>query len=528
MKKFSTLFLLLFLLLFLSSHSLAQSSDPTAVVRFGPNLPTTCNPSGPNIFFKTTTTVGLYQCLTSNTWTAVAGGGGGSQTPWTSAIDGDGFALSDTGDLIPRAGSSLGSAAIPWLSTFTGNTTQYESVTQSAGLITHAALGSATNIGITLTPKGSGVLTLGVLAGGIVVNGGGTLNGTFAFEDNTRQTFNPGGGNSGLNVGSHTSDPTSPANGDIFYNSTSNTFRFRENGAWVALGGGGGGTVTVVGGGSLTSTALVTGGGTTTVQTVSATATLDSSGNISTPGSLSAGVGSSVAGTFTTTEGTAPSLVANSFSIYSPTDVAVGGLAFVLPGTAGSGILTVTNSSGVMTIGTPGPLSYKFYFASAGCNNTTASSFWDLPTATPAVPACVTGTNTQKGVLDFPDTAGGFSAQTNFLLPSDFTSTIDATIIWSTTATTGNIEWSLSSICTATNATETDDPAFNTPSTVVTAAPGIANRIQTSTITGLTITGCAAGEFLHLRIFRDGNDAQDTIAATARLFGIEITTRRTP
>lgn len=53
-----------------------------------------------------------------------------------------------------------------------------------------------------------------------------------------------------------------------------------------AAGGGGSGTVTVVGAGSLTSTALVTGGGTTTVQTPSATATMDASGNISTPGTV--------------------------------------------------------------------------------------------------------------------------------------------------------------------------------------------------------------------------------------------------
>ncbi len=46
------------------------------------------------------------------------------------------------------------------------------------------------------------------------------------------------------------------------------------------------GTVTVVGAGSLTSTAIVTGGGAQTVQTPSATATLNSSGNMSLPGTI--------------------------------------------------------------------------------------------------------------------------------------------------------------------------------------------------------------------------------------------------
>src|SRR5438045_1854200 len=56
----------------------------------------------------------------------------------------------------------------------------------------------------------------------------------------------------------------------------------------------GSGTVTVVGGGNLTSTALVTGGGTQTLQTPSATATMDASGNISSPGSASFGVGGTI------------------------------------------------------------------------------------------------------------------------------------------------------------------------------------------------------------------------------------------
>ena len=49
-----------------------------------------------------------------------------------------------------------------------------------------------------------------------------------------------------------------------------------------------GGTVTVVGSGNLTSTALVTGGGLQTIQTPETTATMDASGNITTPGIMNA------------------------------------------------------------------------------------------------------------------------------------------------------------------------------------------------------------------------------------------------
>jgi len=185
--------------------------------------------------------------------------------------------------------------------------------------------------------------------------------------------------------------------------------------------------------------------------------------------------------------------------------------------TIGSGL----SMSGT-TLSVPAGAALKAWLPAAGCNNATAGTFWDLPTSTPAAAACVTGTNTQKGVLDFADTSGGFSAQNGVLLPSDWSGTLNARIIWFTTATSGNVKWSLSTICTAVGATETDDPSFNTASTVTTAAPGTANRLQTSSISSVTVTGCAAGELLHLKLFRDGNDGSDTISATARLVGVEI------
>ncbi len=187
--------------------------------------------------------------------------------------------------------------------------------------------------------------------------------------------------------------------------------------------------------------------------------------------------------------------------------------------TIGSG-LAMTGTTLSATATTPAAL--KAWLPGAGCNNATAASFWDLPTSTPAVAACVTGSNTQKGVLDYADASGGFSAQNGVLLPSDWSGTLNAKILWTTSATSGNVKWSLSTICTATNASETDDPSFNTASTVTTAAPGTANRIQTSSISSVTVTGCAAGELLHLKLFRDGNDGSDTIGATARLIGVEI------
>ncbi len=164
----------------------------------------------------------------------------------------------------------------------------------------------------------------------------------------------------------------------------------------------------------------------------------------------------------------------------------------------------------------------RIWLPAAGCNNATAGNIWDLPTSNPAVSACKTGTNTQMGVLDFAD-GGNLSAQLTYKLPSTWTGTVDANIKWMTTATTGNVVWQLSTICVAD--AETDDPAFNTASTVTDAAKGTTNQTNDAAITGVTATGCAAGELMHLKIQRDSGHASDTLAATARLIGVELVIR---
>ena len=67
-----------------------------------------------------------------------------------------------------------------------------------------------------------------------------TLTGIINFPDNVSQTFNPGAAAAGLNVGSVTTDPSTPVNGDIWYESTLNTLSARINGVTVDLGAGGG------------------------------------------------------------------------------------------------------------------------------------------------------------------------------------------------------------------------------------------------------------------------------------------------
>jgi hypothetical protein len=175
-----------------------------------------------------------------------------------------------------------------------------------------------------------------------------------------------------------------------------------------------------------------------------------------------------------------------------------------------------------------GVLIEKAYFPAAICQNATAVSQFSLPVTNPAVAACVTGTNTQRGVLDFADGANSLSAQLSYRLPSDFSTTltgVDVNVYWHSATTTNNVVWQTQTICVAD--AETADPAFNTADAFAAdAAKGTTLQLNTASDTNITLTGCAAGEMLYLKILRDPAHASDTHAATARLEGVELVFRR--
>lgn len=167
----------------------------------------------------------------------------------------------------------------------------------------------------------------------------------------------------------------------------------------------------------------------------------------------------------------------------------------------------------------------KVFFPAAGCNNATASTMMDLPTSNAPAPGCRTGSNVQKGVLDF-DAATDEAAYTSIPLPADWTGAVDARFFWEANDTgTNSAIWTIATACLADG--ETDDPSFNTASSVTDANGGTtAHKVMIAAVTGITTTGCAAGEFLHLKVTRDADNGSDNLAVDARLIGVELTLRR--
>jgi hypothetical protein len=345
-------------------------------------------------------------------------------------------------------------------------------------------------------------------------------------------------------------------------------------------GGGGAGTVTVVGAGSLTSTALVTGGGTTTLQTPSATATMDASGNIATPGSIAFGTNPGDAGPVRlenntcinweiATPGTDKCLKVNAsdqLDFNGTINLSGSGTGSVVINGTTSGSLTLTTADAtaqavtvtaaaqttgatILTIPDMANTNDTFMFlAKAGTvtNKTidcttagnvctvykyldlpligvaagTAGHIWDDdPLSTTCTAASTAGTNQTRTFCTFPDSDGEYGKQLTLSLPTGYVAgTLAFRVTWKTTGT-GNLRPRLQTLCYASDAAS--DTAYSN-STYITAAAGTSARFNKTAWTTATDTGCDAEETMAIRFSRNRTEASDTLNATADVERVEV------
>lgn len=161
----------------------------------------------------------------------------------------------------------------------------------------------------------------------------------------------------------------------------------------------------------------------------------------------------------------------------------------------------------------------------ARCNGTTPSlGDFELPTSGAATLACITGGNTVQGVLEFADSVTS-TVQAHIKLPDTWTGVIDLYGDWRSSATAGNVVYTVRASCSGQS--ESSDPAWGSTNTITDAAQGTTNNQNTFTRTAISTTGCTAGEWLHLEFGRDGANGSDTITggAVAQVFNIDVLLR---
>lgn len=122
-------------------------------------------------------------------------------------------------------------------------------------------------------------------------------------------------------------------------------------------------------------------------------------------------------------------------------------------------------------------------------------------------------------VFIFADTATRIGLRGMFRVPQNYVGTAAIIVEWTSTATSGDVEWDFDYRAIGGNDAESMDQA-GTQETVNSndVAPTAANN-RLSFSLSLTSANLVAGDLVEFELFRDGTDGGDTMAAAAILFG---------
>ena len=135
-------------------------------------------------------------------------------------------------------------------------------------------------------------------------------------------------------------------------------------------------------------------------------------------------------------------------------------------------------------------------------------------------PYTIKATNDVWGrlVCVFNDTATRIGLHGGFTVPKNYVGSAKLVVVWTTTATSGDVEWDCDYRAVGGDDAESLDQTSNQESVNLNdTAPSAANERMECLIT-LTAANFAVDDEVEFTLFRDGTDAGDTIAAAVMLF----------
>ena len=126
----------------------------------------------------------------------------------------------------------------------------------------------------------------------------------------------------------------------------------------------------------------------------------------------------------------------------------------------------------------------------------------------------------QRLVTIFNDTAARIGLRGGFAVPKNYVGTPKIIIVWTATATSGDVEWDFDYRAVGGDDSESLDQATAQESVNQndTAPSAIHERMEVSL--SLTAGNFAVDDEVEFELFRDGTDAGDTMAAAAIVFGV--------
>lgn len=137
-------------------------------------------------------------------------------------------------------------------------------------------------------------------------------------------------------------------------------------------------------------------------------------------------------------------------------------------------------------------------------------------------PYTIKATNDVWGYLVwiFKDSSTRIGIRGNFNVPQSYVNTANLIVVWTTTATSGDVEWDFDYRAVGGNDAESLDQS-GTQETVNandTAPSATDERMEISI--SLTDGNFAAGDTVQFEFFRDGTDGGDTLSAAVQLHGL--------
>jgi putative transposon-encoded protein len=125
-------------------------------------------------------------------------------------------------------------------------------------------------------------------------------------------------------------------------------------------------------------------------------------------------------------------------------------------------------------------------------------------------------------IICFNDTATRIGIRGAFAVPKNYVGTPAVVIVWTSTATSGNVVWDFDYRSVGgDNTTSLDQATVQQAVTVTDAAPSAANnRLEVSI--SLTAGNFAVDNTVQFNFYRDGADGADTMAAAALLHGLSF------
>lgn len=206
---------------------------------------------------------------------------------------------------------------------------------------------------------------------------------------------------------------------------------------------------------------------------------------------------------------------ANGFDLLNVGNLTFGGIL-----TAGSGAIVLTDSVGNLLASALPARPEQILFTVGMTQGGVAGLALNLPATNGAEAVAVIGTDVLTACAAFDDTTSE-SVQGSFQLPTGWTGTVDAELMWRAAAITGGITWKLQTV-----AVDVDDSVNATLGTAEVQAgevpAGVTLELVRTTFDDIDTSGWGEGKVVFFKIFRDPADASDTLVGDAQLFWIRF------